>query len=239
MKKNNVIIFILLLCISIGIATVYFIYGSTLIDITNEKSISNSLASDPDQSITILKTAQNGDYFGVLYTDPVDENDGYCHFRFITKSKFYRNKYRNIGGNAAVINAPDICYDFLNQSDEDDKTVQAFLYTFNSNLFENNKCSVFECNAKWTEIDFEEITDVKQIVEKRQKLTDSLKKIDEFELPNEDIYIIPKNYELSQPNNKISFVNGSVSLEELKQQTIDETDLIINEYYEYLKGKQQ
>lgn len=239
MKKLKTIIPILFLLLVIGVVSAYFIYGSTLIDITNEKSIINALSSDSNQPITIIKTAQNGDYFGVLYSDPVDENEGYYHFRYITKAKWYKDKYYNIGGDGTIINAPDICYDILNQSDKNNKTVEAFLYTFNSNLFENNKCSVFECNPEGTEIIFEEITDTEQIIEKRQKLADSYKKIDEFELPNEDIYIIPKNYELSQSDNQISFVNGSISVEDMKKQTMDEAELLINEYHDYLKGEQQ
>lgn len=239
MKKLRIIIPTILLIIVIGLSLAYFIYGSTLVDITNEKSISNALASDPNQPITIIKTAKNGDYFGILYSDPTDKDDEYYHFRYITKAKLYKNRYRNIGGNGTIINAPDICYDILNQSDESNKTVEVFLYTVNSNLFENNKCSVFEYNSEGCEIDYSKITDEKQIIEKMQKLADSYKKIDEFDLPNEDIYIIPQNYELSQPDNQIIFVNGSVSVEDLKKQKMNEADLFVNEYREYLKEAKQ
>lgn len=239
MKKLRFIIPISFLLLVIGISATYFIYGNTLIDITNEKSISDALSSNPEQPVTIIKTAQNGDYFGMLYSDPADKDDEYYHFRYITKAKFYKNKYHNIGGSGTIINEPNICYDFLNQNDDNNKTVEAFLYTFNSNLFENNKCSVFECNTKDTEIDFEEITDEKQIIEKMQKLADSYKKIDELNLPNEQIYIIPKNYELSQPDNQISFVNGSISVEDMKKQTMVNADLIVKEYREYLKEAKQ
>lgn len=239
MKKLRIIIPTVLLIIVIGLLSAYFIYGSTLIDITSEKSISNHLAADPDQPITIIKTAKNGNYFGILYSDPVDEDDGYYHFRYITKATFYSNKYHNFGGNTTSINDPEIAYDILNSVGEDERNVETFLYTFNSNLFENNKCSVFECYAKDSEIAFEEITDEKQIIEKMQKLADSYKKIDEFELPNEDIYIIPKNYELSQSDNEISFVNGSVSVEDMKKQTMNQAESMVKEYREYVKEAKQ
>ena len=89
-----------LFCIGIVFAAVYFIYGNTLVDITSEKSISDNLAADSEYPITILKMAQIGDYFGVLYTDPVDESEGYYHFRYITRAKLYKNRYRNIGGDS-------------------------------------------------------------------------------------------------------------------------------------------
>lgn len=235
MKKLRIIIPTILLIIIICLLSAYFFYGSTLIDITSEKSISNHLASDPEQPITIIKTAKNGDYFGILYSDPTDNDDEYYHFKYITKAKLYRNKYYNIGGDGTIINNPDICYEFLNPSEENNKTVNTFLYTVNSNLFENNKCSVFEYNPRNTEIDYENIETPEQIIQKRQKLADSYKKIDEFDLPNEQIYIIPKNYELSQADNQIIFVNGSVSAEDMKKQTMCETDLIVNEYLKYIK----
>ncbi len=239
MKKFKIIIPTILLIIVIGLLTSYFVYGSTLIDVANAKSISGHLASDPEQPVTIIKTAKNGDYFGILYSDPADKDDEYYHFKYITKAKFYKNKYHNIGGSGTSINNPEISYDILNVREENNKTVQVFLYTFNSNLFENNKCSVFECNVKDTEIDFDEITDEKQIIEKMQKLADSYKKIDEFDLPDEQIYIIPKSYELSQPGNQISFENGSVSVEDMKKQTMDNADSIVKEYREYVKEAKQ
>ena len=47
MKKLKIIIPAILLLIAIGLLSAYFIYGSTLVDITSDKSISNALATDP------------------------------------------------------------------------------------------------------------------------------------------------------------------------------------------------
>ena len=47
--------FFAVLIIAIGLLSAYFIYGSTLVDITSDKSISNALATDPNQPITIIK----------------------------------------------------------------------------------------------------------------------------------------------------------------------------------------
>ena len=67
MKKLKIIIPAILLLIAIGLLSAYFIYGSTLVDITSDKSISNALATDPKQPITIIKTAKNGKYFGIMF----------------------------------------------------------------------------------------------------------------------------------------------------------------------------
>ena len=53
MKNKKIIkisLLILFAIIIIGAVSVYFIYGSTLIDITDEKSISDHLAADPSRS---------------------------------------------------------------------------------------------------------------------------------------------------------------------------------------------
>lgn len=243
MKKLRIIIPTVLLIIVIGLLSAYFIYGRTLIDITSEKSISNHLSADPNQPITIIKTAKNGDYFGVLYSDPVDEDDCCFHFRTITKAKLYRNKYHNIGTSSTSYVVPgdegEIDFLDLNKIDENTKAVESFLYTFEGNSLKSNKCSVFEYNSVGCEIDYSEITDEKQIVEKMQKLADSYKKIDEFDLPNEQIYIMPITYAVSKPDNRITLEVGSVSEEDLKKQIMENSDLIIKEYREYLKEKKQ
>lgn len=97
MKKAKIIVPTVLFIIVVGFIASYFIYGSTLIDITSEKSINNHIAIDPQKPITILKTAQVGDYFGILYKDPLNEDYDYT-FRYITKSPFYKNRYYNTGG---------------------------------------------------------------------------------------------------------------------------------------------
>ncbi len=74
MKKVKIIIPIILLIIVTGMISAYSIYGSTLIDITSEKSINKHIAIEPEKPITILKTAKVGDYFGILYQDPSKKN---------------------------------------------------------------------------------------------------------------------------------------------------------------------
>lgn len=239
MKKLKIIIPAIFLIVAIGVLSAYFIYGSTLIDITNEKSISNALEIDPKQPITIIKTAKNGDYFGILYSDPADGDDSCFHFRSITKAKLYRNKYHNIGilstSYVIPVDEGDINVDELNEIDENTKTVESFLYTFEGNSLKSNKCSVFEYNN--SDVIIEEDTDEKQVIEMMQKRADSYKKIDEFDLPNEQIYIIPIVYELSQPGNQISIEIGSVSEEEMRNRTMKRAESIIKELKESKQWK--
>lgn len=234
MKKSIKFIAVITATLIVCILCAYFIYGSTLIDITSEQSISNALATDPKQPITIIKTAKNGDYFGVLYTDPVDGDDECFHCRTITKAKLYRNKYHNMGISSTSYTIPNdegqINVDVLNEIDENTKTVESFLFTFEGNSLKSNKCSVFECNS--SDVIIDEDTDEKQVIEMMQKFADSYKKIDEFDLPNEQIYIIPIIYELSQPGNKISLEIGSISADEMKKRTMKEAKDIIKDLKE-------
>ena len=237
MKKLKIIIPAILLIIAIGLLSAYFIYGSTLVDITSDKSISNALATDPKQPITIIKTAKNGKYFGIMYSDPSDNDETCYHFSSMTKAKLYKNKYHNLGisSTANVIENNDdeedkLTNDILNDIDENTKTAESFLYTFEGDTLKDKKCSVFEYND--TGVSFDENTEEKEVTEKMQKLADSYKKIDEFDLPNEQFYIFPEVYELSKNANGICFEVGSVSVDEMKSRTMQQAKGIIKELKE-------
>lgn len=51
MKKAKIIVPTVLFIIVVGFIASYFIYGSTLIDITSEKSINNHIAIDPQNPL--------------------------------------------------------------------------------------------------------------------------------------------------------------------------------------------
>ena len=53
-KKKKILIISLFGIILVGLVSAYVIYGSTLIDITNEKSINKYLSDDEKNSVTIL-----------------------------------------------------------------------------------------------------------------------------------------------------------------------------------------
>lgn len=173
MKRLKIIIPVLLLCIAVGAVIAYFVYGSTLIDITSEESINENLAVDPEQPITILATAENGDYFGILYSDPTDGDDSAFHFRYITKAKLYKNKYHNLGG-YSLFYGDYLCYIEVNTDEENRTTSEVFIYSAGRTSESENDCSVFKYYIKDSYIIPEE-TSPQQITEKYEKLADSYK----------------------------------------------------------------
>lgn len=223
MKKLKVLILVLLLILVIGAVSVYFIYGSTLIDITNEKSISDNLAADPDQPITILATEKNGDYFGILYSDPTDGNQNIYHFNYITKAKLYKNKYHAEGGYSTFTNGT-LCVCEANLGDAGRATSEVFIYRIGKTEDSGDICSVFKYNISESYIDSEKVKDEQEIIDKMEKLADSFKKLDEFDLPNGDAFIIAKSYQIDKPDDEITIENKSVSQEEMKQSVLDTID---------------
>ena len=61
-KKKKILIISLFGFILVGLVSAYVIYGSTLIDITNEKSINKYLSDDEKNSVTILAMDTYQDY---------------------------------------------------------------------------------------------------------------------------------------------------------------------------------
>lgn len=226
MKNKKIIkisVLILFATIIIGAAAGYFIYGSTLIDITDEKSISDNLAADPDQPITILATEKNGDYFGILYSDPTDGNQNIYHFNYITKAKLYKNKYHAEGGYSTFTNG-SLCVYEANLRDSDRTTSEVFIYRVGKTADSGDTCSVFKYNISESYIVPEEVKDEQEIRDKMEKLAESCKKLDEFDLPDENAFIIAKSYPIDKPDDEITIENKSVSQEEMKQSVLDTID---------------
>ena len=223
MKKLKIIIPVLLLCVAVGAVIAYFAYGSTLIDITNEKSINDNLAADPSQPITILATEKNGDYYGILYSDPADGNQNTYHFNYITKAKLYKNKYHAAGGYSSTTYGT-LCVCEANLGDAGRATSEVFIYRVGKTEGSGDICSVFKYNISESYIDFEEVKDEQEIRDKIEKLADSYKKLDEFNLPDVDAFIITKSYQIDKPDDEITIENKSVSQEEMKQSVLDTID---------------
>lgn len=237
MKKVKIIIPIILLIIVTGMISAYSIYGSTLIDITSEKSINKHIAIEPEKPITILKTAKVGDYFGILYQDPSNEEYDYS-FRYITKSPFYKNRYYNIGSCSNFTGSEILDFTPIKSSNEEKNKTDIFLHYFGKNRYTYDTCSIFTYNRTENVINYEEITKTEEITEKMNAMAASLKKIDEIELPNNNIFIITKTYDLDYPYEDMLIYDGSVTEEKAKQDMMAEADVIIKEYYDfYLKGK--
>ena len=70
MKKVSTLIIIVLSIVLIFVFG-YVGYGSTMINIENEKSIINHLSSNKNNPINILATQKYGNSFLIVYTDPV------------------------------------------------------------------------------------------------------------------------------------------------------------------------
>ena len=236
MKKAKIIIPVVLLVLLLGAAGAYLIYGSTLINAGSEKSISQNLASDPDQPVTVLATEKLGDYFGVLYSDPADEDPNQYRFRYVTKAPFYKNRYRNIGGYSGPKYA-SLVWNEANMNDPARTQAEVFIYRVGKSKENSDRCSVFRYNINDSLIIFDEITDVQQIVDKIEKLADTIEKLDEFVLPDEDTFILSKTYPLTRPDDEIMVVEGSVSAEEMRRQVLDTIGQTIQEYNDYKEGK--
>lgn len=236
MKKVKIIIPIIFLVLFMGIISFYFIYGSTLIDITNEKSINNHIAIDPSNPITILKTKKIGDYFGILYIDPLDEEYDYS-FRFITKSSLYKNRYYNIGGYSNFLGNGVLGFTPIKSLDEKKDKTDVFICYYGNKEYQYDTCSIFTYDLTENAINYEEITKDEEIIEKKKAMAASLKKVGEIEIPNDNAFIITKTYELDYPYEVMEIYDGSVTEEKAKQDMIDGAVAAIKEYHDYyLKG---
>lgn len=192
MKKNEkLVVFICLFILIIFCLTItYLIYGNTLINIYNEKSINNYLAIDKNEPIEILEMKKYGDYVGVLYIDPSDKNEDndFTHFVALEKHKFYQNRYIKKGSNYGNFTQVS-CYRI---PDVDSENAAYFIFDISRN---ETKCTVFE----------EDMT------------LNILKKLDEFDVPQTP-YILIKEYKLENEYNGISVYNGSITLDELTEE---------------------
>lgn len=165
----------------------YIIYGNTMINIDDEKSLSDFLSANKDNPISILDFEKHENYVGILYTDPVNENNDMVHFVYLRKHNLYKNRYVIKGGGKGNSTGADStkAYD-----DEKDAKPLFFIY---SQASEDNLCSVFEYNFLTGEI---------------------VKKLDELEVP-QNSYVIAKSYDLEDElYNDIMVFDGSVSFEE-------------------------
>lgn len=192
MKKNKkfIIFIIIFIFITVGFTVAYFVYGNTLINIDNEKSISDYLAVDKSNPIRILEMKEYEDYVGILYIDPSDKNedDDYAHFVALIKHKFYQNRYIKKGSNYGNFTQVS-CYGI---PDVDSENAVYFIFDISRN---ETKCTVFE----------EDMT------------LNILKKLDEFDVPQTP-YILIKEYKLENEYNDISVYNGSITLDDLTEE---------------------
>ena len=118
----------------------------------------------------------------------------------------------------------------VNTGGSEGKTVDIFIYRIGKTAESTDICSVFKYNFDNSYINFDEITNEQQIIAKIKEQAESLKKLDEFELPQEDTFIIAKTYPVDKPTDNINIENGQVSEEDARQSLLETTDDAIREY---------
>lgn len=185
-QKKLLILFSILGVVITVLLSTYFIYGSTMIDITNEKSINNHLAYDKNNPITILAKDTYNDFAIVLYTDPVEED---CIFeKEFVKHKLYKNRYVSCGENTHR-NTNSVSITNIRNSDFEDENVYA-IYNIKT---EYTSCSIFEIDNSMH----------------------ILRKIDEIDVP-QSAYIIFKEYQLNREDTSVIAFDGSIDMSDNK-----------------------
>lgn len=189
MKKVSTLIIIIFSIILISVLG-YIGYGSTMINIENEKSIINHLSSDKNNPINILTTQKYGDSFLIVYTDPVktEENENSSYFSRFTKHKLYKNRYKYKGGTTG--NQSEIMVTGI-ELDNEITHDNSIAYAVANVASEETKCSVFE-------VDHE--TGI------------PIRRLDVIDVPKGQPYIIVKEYQIKSKSNMLIVYDGEIEL---------------------------
>lgn len=185
-KKRNIVICTVVFIV-LALVICYFVYGNTMMNIKDEKSINSYLSVDKNKPVTILSQNTYEDYAGILYTDPVDSNENVIHFVYVKKHKLYPNRYIVLGGGKSNTGETECSKAY---EDGAEKPI-FFIYGKGDS---DNICSVFE-------IDSETFIPVN--------------KLEEIVLPAED-YVIAKDYKLENNENQVMVFNGSLGVEDVE-----------------------
>lgn len=201
MKKVSTLIIIVLSIVLIFVFG-YVGYGSTMINIENEKSIINHLSSNKNNPINILATQKYGNSFLIVYTDPVKtkENKYSSYFSCFTKHKFYKNRYKYQGGTTGKQTEIMVSGITLDNEIEQNGTV---VYAIANVASEETKCSIFETDSE---------TGI------------PIKRLDVIDVLKGQPYIIVKKYQIQSPNNMLIAYNGEIELSLLTGEEENETN---------------
>lgn len=189
MKKVSTLIIIVLSIVLIFVFG-YVGYGSTMINIENEKSIINHLSSNKNNPINILATQKYGNSFLIVYTDLVKtkENKYSSYFSCFTKHKFYKNRYKYQGGTTGKQTEIMVSGITLDNEIEQNGTV---VYAIANVASEETKCSIFEADSE---------TGI------------PIKRLDVIDVLKGQPYIIVKKYQIQSPNNMLIAYDGEIEL---------------------------
>lgn len=173
-KKAAIICIGIFGIILIGLVSAYFIYGSTLLNGYSEETIIKELSEDTDNPIEILAMQKYEDHLGILYKDPMAEDplngtnaEDYAFFAHYIKHRLYKNRYYYKGGSPGG----NVTCPLTSALVEDVLQVPCFVYDIGRG---ESRCVVYEADA----------------------MGNTVRKLDEFEVPANEPYIILKEYEL-------------------------------------------
>ncbi len=169
--------------ILISLIFAYFIYGSTLIDITSEKSVNKYLSEDESATITVLAKDTYQDYALIVYTTSADLSS--VHDREFVRHKLYKNRYRSVGSKNQT-NGYSVSLNRVRNADFEDENV----YAISNVQSDYTSCSIFEIDNNTMRI---------------------LKKVDEVDVPNK-AYIIFKEYRLESEDHSLIAFDGSLDM---------------------------
>lgn len=164
-----------------------------MINPDNEQSIINFLSTDKDEPIEILATKKYDNYFLILYTDPIKvaKNKNSSCFSTFVKNKYYASRYNTSSlsmGNGTEIQVAYTELDYA--SSKKDTRVLAIANVAS----EETQCSVFEFNLETLQYE---------------------SRLDLIDVPQNQPYIIVKEYELKNKKNIVVAFDGDVSLDDL------------------------
>lgn len=189
MKKTILISVSILLSIILISIVLYIGYGSTMINIENEKSIIKELSTDKENPIDILSTKKYGDDFLVLYTNPMDTKDNKYSYKFshFVKHKLYKNRYKYIGGTTGNQTESMVSGIELNEAAEDG----SITYAIANVASDETKCSVFEIDSEYGI---------------------PIRRVDVINVPKNNPYIIISNYKMKSKDNMLIVYDGEIEL---------------------------
>lgn len=195
MKKGLTLLAIILSIVLIFVLG-YLGYGSTMMNVKNEKSIINHLSTDKNNPVDILATKEYEDYFLVLYTDPITlkANENSSCFSCFIKHKSYVNRYKYKGGTTGNQTEIMVAGIELNNEIVQDGGAAYAIANVASN---ETKCSVFEVDSETGIV---------------------ISKLDVIDVPKGQPYIIVKEYEKKSRDNMLIVYDGDLNLKDLTEE---------------------
>lgn len=189
MRKNKKAIKISVTVLFIAIISIvcaYFGYASTLINPDSEKSLNKYLGANSDSIITVLAQKKHNDYLGIYYIDSNSEA-GIRSFVCLKENKICKNRYNICGGGSGNTS---VKFQSVSSNDNtDDETLFYFIYGYNT----SGICTMVELINNDSQAEINET----------------------FEIPENEAFIIVKEFNFKEDDPSIMIFDGNVSEQEL------------------------